>query len=133
MKREIEFRGKAVTGIWVYGGISIKSHGVFINDESLPYDDCCRVIPETVGQFSGLKDIKQEKLYEDDLLQSQIGDNHLWKIVYDDGSFVLEQIGGDKKRGKKKHTQDLCCADDIALYSLVKIGNIHDNPELLEG
>ncbi len=67
--REIKFRGKAITGIWVYGGISIKSHGTFIIDENLPYDDCCAVIPETVGEFTGILDSSGQEIYEDDIMR----------------------------------------------------------------
>lgn len=143
--RDIKFRGKRVdNGEWVLGDLIKDSRTWYFIK---PPDNVCygqhggrwcgnhyvdRVDPETVGQFTGLLDKKGKEIYEGDILQSQIGDKNVWKVLFDDGSFVIEQIKSHKIRGKKKHAQDFCCADDIELYQLVVIGNLHDNPELLE-
>lgn len=144
--REIKFRGKTVASMegflnesgiphenkWVFGAYVHNNGKPFIISHNVV--DACEeyfcpeswwwVSPETVGQYTGHHDIKGAELYEDDLLQSQIGDRYIWRIIFDDGAFYLEQINGNK--------MDICCDDDISFYRLVKIGNIHDNPELLE-
>lgn len=132
--RKIKFRGIRVGyDEWAYGSLEITHDSkAFIWVPIAPLGMITQVIPESVGQFTGTSDIKGEELYEDDLLQSQVGDRHIWQIVFADGSFVLEQVGGDKKRGQKKHTQDFCCEDDIHLYQLVKIGNIYENPDFFK-
>ena len=131
--RDIKFRGKAVTGVWVYGGISIKSHGTFINDENLPYDDCCKVIPETVGQYTGLKDKNKAEVYESDYAKNYAGKIGLIKF----GSFVSEECNCEDPRyyGWYLEYFDGKCLplDDNTEQWLTVISNIHDNPELLKG
>lgn len=63
MNREIKFRGKdAITGKWAYGFYyPSKGHSI-IRDEK----DCeCIVLPESVGQFTGLCDKNGKEIYED--------------------------------------------------------------------
>ena len=153
--REIKFRGKRKdNGEWVEGCyLETQMSGVYIINtkaqakgkmpgkvtigDKITHHE---VDPATVGQFTGLRDIVRteefpegQETFEDDLLQSQVGAMYIWQVKFEDGAYILEQINGPKKRGKQRHVQDFCCKDDIELYQLVKIGNIYDNPELLEG
>lgn len=54
-----------------------------------------------------------------------------WTVKYRDGSFVFEHQNSRKR--KHKHEENLLCIDEVELYQLCVIGNIHDNPELLKG
>jgi|LSQX01.1.fsa_nt_gb uncharacterized phage protein (TIGR01671 family) len=152
MNREIKFRGKDInTGEWVYGAFVPdaleKTHGDMVawgfirrHNKETGKMETIEIDRESVGQFTGLRDIVRteefpegQETFEDDLLQSQVGAMYIWQVKFEDGAYILEQINGPKKRGKQRHVQDFCCKDDIELYQLVKIGNIYDNPELLEG
>ena len=130
--RKIEFRGKCIsrhekTGEWVYGYIYFNGRCHWIVNNDLFVNDHYEVDPETVGQYTGLKDSKRtaeypegQPIYEGDILQNRIGSNNTWIVMFEDGSFVLEQIGGHKAKGRRKHAQNFCCEDDIGLFRFSK-------------
>ena len=116
--REIKFRGKRVdNGEWVYGGIifidGCKPH-IFCNYGSIEVD------PATVGQYTGLKDNNGREIWEGDivewenLMQTKIRS----VIAYQERMFCFVDA--------HNNPQEIWC------YSFTKIGNIHDNPELLK-
>ena len=140
MKREIEFRGKREdNGEWIYG---------VLYQEKKPYTktneikevmiveyrpDLCLVsgapdnnhwwrdvIPETVCQFTGLRDKNGIKIYEGDIIEHTISGNISVHEVYFDNE-MLEF--GLRYSGELFHCQ---FNDEFEL-----VGNIHDNPELL--
>ena len=70
--REILFRGKTVCdGDWVYGGITWNpsKKEVFIHTE---WDEG-KVIPETVGQYTGLCDKNGTKIFAGDIVKTKYG------------------------------------------------------------
>lgn len=94
------------------------------------------VIPETVGQWSGLDDKNGKRIFEGDILESRASENEVdwkrWRVLFEDGGFCFERIAEKPKRNKRSNPEKyLLCEDEINLYGLVIIGNIHDNPELL--
>lgn len=122
--REIKFRGKdIITGEWRYGE--------FTPEKMWPTKlvDCVgeyhsepaqNVRPETVGQYTGLKDKNGREIYEGDILHDSYTDN-TFEVYFDGGSFDVKGI----------LEKDACYLNDISSDSEV-IGNIHDNPELLK-
>lgn len=125
MNREIKFRGKRTdSGEWVYGYL-LHDGDLFFIVESLkafietPFNECL-VNPDTVGQYTGLKDIKGKRIWEGDIVQYNCSDKVLiGKVAWCSSFFEV-----DVKNG----------AESYALTSFCRvIGNIHDNPELLEG
>ena len=80
------------------------------------------VIPETIGQYTGLTDKNGKKIFEGDIVASA---GCLWVIAYENGSFVAQDERGRIYYTLYEHRKYIC------EYEV--IGNIHDNPELLEG
>ena len=92
------------------------------------------VIPETVVHCTGLKDKNGKLIFTGDILESRASENKedwkKWVVTFSDGSFCFEREIPRKR--KHKYEENLLCVDEIELYGLTVIGNIHDNPELLQ-
>ena len=145
--REFLFRGKSVnSGEWVEGSLVITTiepaedtpikhyHiegmtiGVFPNEFQSGFDET--VDPETVGQFTGLTDKNGKKIFEGDVL---CRDNVNGYVLYSTEfcKFVFCWKKYDKYR--PDHFKECGLTDYARFHDLEVIGNIHDNPELLEG
>lgn len=122
--REILFRGRGNTkyndGEWYYG-VPIRD---FEGDWQICTDNSKRtVIPETIGQYTGLADKNGTKIFEGDIVKRfWFGKMCIYQIDYDNG--LASFIG---RAGMKFTTFDY----DSEEFEV--IGNIYDNPELLGG
>ena len=120
--REILFRGKdAYTGEWVHGFLVDFGNGdcwIISGFTSSDYS-FIRVIPETVGQYTGLDDKNGVKIFEDDVV---LGIS-TYKVVFVQGGFFLSDISTPNS--------NLQLLSDLVSF-VALIGNIHDNPELME-
>ena len=126
--REIKFRGKSIeTGEWIYG------YYVYTHDRHrIIYEDYegfyCEeeVDPETVGEYISLKDKAGREIYEGDIVRGKYGKNGSIKnfeIRWLRGRFTAVDIG--TITGNE-------CYYPLGLLEGEIIGNIYDNPELLE-
>lgn len=122
--REILFRGKRVdNGEWFFGNLDLRQFGgsfyaCIIHQLSMWKTTKFEVIPETVGEYTGLTDKNGKKIFEGDIIRS------------------------NSERGYIEYYPNDCAfdvVDDHGFYWLISemsnievIGNIHDNPELLE-
>ena len=127
MNREILFKGKRVdNGEWVEGFYCPRPYSHFPCEPSIfPIATIDKewygieVIPETVGQYTGLNDKNNVKIFEGDILKFRSGiysvewDNEHSKFLQRDGQFSREL--------------------HIWIAKSEIVGNIHDNPELLGG
>ena len=125
--REIKFRGRCVsTNEWFYGDLVQKHNGIYITRKYADgYIDLIKVDLESVGQYTGLKDKNGRKIYEGDIvmqLSERTYDSLTGVVKFIDGSYVIETADG--KNGGYLF-------DELAFNVL--IGNIYENPELLEG
>lgn len=133
--RDIKFRGKRVdTGAWVYGDLIHHDKGcAIVRCNEFTVESSFEVHPESVGQFTGLKD---KEVYENDIVEfclfqgpmGNIKEHYNGKVIFKDGSFYVEFLNGWKGPGSGS-------IDHIFLFRLKTdwkvIGNVYDNPELL--
>lgn len=115
--RKILFRGKDVKENWHIGFLAKSGNGWYISNSAgipLAYE----VIPSTVGQYTGLTDKNGKKIFEGDIVKYK--NSSPCKIAYIDSQFVMMWKNFYRKF---ERVYD----DEIEV-----IGNIHDNPELLE-
>lgn len=125
--REILFRGKTIKdGKWVYG---VPMQHVFGDFQILSgrVGAMCidTVVSETIGQYTGLHDMDGNKIFEGDIIEGKCSKNR-------------------KQRFRVWWHTSLCCfiAGELGqtrpgfnpgtMVNYEVIGNVYDNPELLE-
>ena len=121
----LKFRGQSKqTGAWLYGSLIRRGERCFI----LPFTGKMRaadteVIPATVGQYTGLKDMHSAEIYEGDIIGGSNGsiNGRYWPfqiiIEWDEAACGF-------------NTPNWGYMDSTHFFEIK--GNIHDNPELIE-
>ena len=126
--RNILFRGKSIDfNMWVAGDLSIVEGRPYIlvlkriSDGGLK-SMAIEVVPDTVGEWTGLFD-KNRKIFEGDIIKGHNSlheDRLIYQVVYESNGFYY--MDEDDVTWHPEHIENV-----------EVIGNIHDNPELLEG
>lgn len=127
--REILFRGKSkVQGSeWLYGDVLIYENSAQIWETINGRKHNSVVSLETIGQYTGLT-ANGIKIFEGDIVAGAVHWLERMKngvVVFRDGSFGLLWYRGEVEQFAP--FTSLCNVE----YEV--IGNIHDNPDLLEG
>ena len=140
--RKILFKAKHINDHgWVYGdlirndnkyypvtfiGGIIFSRDKYTNELSLDGHWLSEVDPETVGQYTGLTDKNGKKIFEGDIVRYR---KNQGVINYHDCCFCIRLIEKDWMR-RSNPAMDI--VENEYPNEIEVIGNIHDNPELLE-
>ena len=133
--REILFRGKRLdNGEWVYGALAnFRSIANEIYTAIIPKVDVENsmmelksVDPSTVGQYTGLKDKNGKRIFEGDIAKVLQGkDKDIAYVGFENGAFMLyPKTGNIYERTLWEYWYND--------WDVEIIGNITDNPELLE-
>ena len=128
MNREIKFRGKGINnGEWIYGSLVVEEDRYYIVlsiNDNIKRDDydvyMFEVIPETIGQYTGIHDNFGNKIYDGDIVYVRSEDENAI-IEWDDitARFIIHFDGW------------IADFDNFYGSDLEIFGTIYDNPELL--
>ena len=130
--RPIKFRGiRDNTNKWVYGSLlrTFKSNPIpgeetsWINDGDRSY----KVVPESVGQFTGLVDKNGNDIYEDDILNDEFG--RLLLVEWYGCGYTFKAIR--TTNFMRAHIIMEWFEEDEPRPEI--IGNSHQNKEMIEG
>lgn len=121
-KETIYIDGQAIRGKWIYGyiveyesgnaKIAIPSCRKDLMDKSKSIYGVFEVIPETVGQWSGLENPWLQKIFDGDILRDYGNEIEDWEVSYEYGKFV--------------GTYDNVCADLWEIHDMEVVGTIFD-------
>jgi uncharacterized phage protein (TIGR01671 family) len=125
--RAIRFRGKSLRGgYWYYGNLfdkDVKGNTHIGTTQCV----CLCIDPDTVGQFTGLTDSQGHDIYEGDIVQWE-KDGMKYVVTFRNGMFYASVEEFNKGIYGGFPLWVLCEKEQHCVI----VGNIHDNPELLE-
>lgn len=135
--REILFRGKRVdNGEWVFGDLEHNGKNVpkWVNGNE--------IVPESVGQFTGLTDKNGKKIFEGDIIKAYFKPQNfknppyaIGSVIFENGTFkVVVHISKNSieyKVFEKENTAAYSIEHNFLdrYYVLEIIGNIYDKAE----
>ena len=136
--REILFKAKRIDNDeWVEGYV-VRKHGLYfiysiVNSESCRQNNY-EIIPETLCQFTGLCDKNGKRIWENDILMAHLDEFYPEDVTYETvewgvaGWAAHETSNIDREYGNV----DREYLDEFDLKNFEVVGNIFDNPELLQ-
>ena len=133
--RAIKFKGKSIYGgTWIYGDLvrdeKNSSIRYLVNNRKIEYVEIT-VIPETVGQFTGLTDKNGTEIFEGDTIKGGI---RLMSVIFKQEAcqfwLIWKDIDLEGREVNRYEPLTASYGDDNYCFSndgLEVIGNIHDN------
>ena len=123
--RDIKFRvwhkGKKI--ISEVFGIDILHKEIFFSNGDVDYCEISDFKYIELMEYTGLKDKNNKEIYEGDILFESFGEKY-YKVVFENGSFRAEF-----EVDFEEHSFDLI---DVVAQNCEVVGNIYENPELME-
>lgn len=143
MQREIKLRGKRVdNGEWVYGyyfqGFTGISYILVMHDHILRMTEMYEVDPFTIGQYTGLtaywydfeNEPQEHDIWEHDLLEIDSNNKKIVaEVKFENGMFIL---CSNMLADGYIPLFDVVVLEDNCWVDAKVVGNIFDNPKLLE-
>lgn len=127
--REILFRGKRMdNGEWEYGYLyGIWEQRYILWGMTNNVHNMVEVDPETICQYTGLTDKNGKKIWEGDILEGHLDDKFpedvtREKVIWHENGWKTEESRCDDK----------AYLDEFDTENFEVVGNVFDNPELLE-
>lgn len=142
--REILFRGLTPRGKeWVYGDLLHDGYDYDVAIWEKNYKLVTKVYPETIGQYTGLTDKNGKKIFEGDIIKSDNGKQSAISVVKHGDYFpemfykMLDMFvpGTRHLPAHGFYAVSIDKGEEVILFQspcVEVIGNIHDNPGLLE-
>lgn len=138
--REIEFRAKAINrsenftyrtnyknGDWVFGLITQRGNKIacatMTNTDGVSNID---VNDNTIGQYIGIKDKNDNKIFEDDIVRIIVNN-------YDEDNILIVRYDSALAQFVLENDSLSVTFDNVYNYEVEVVGNIHDDPEYLKG
>ncbi len=124
--RGSKFRGKRLdNGEWVYGGLITDGKGNYAIATLVILNNCHSAVvrlvdPATVGQYTGLKDKNGKEIWDGDVVSTRDAEGYECRriVVHERGVYIVKELDSTDKAYFNHKEGEV-------------IGNIHDNPELL--
>lgn len=142
-KEKIFINGEWVKGQWVEGYyvndlarkeyIIMAIYDAYFDAKSYKDIEPYKVIPETVSQFTGLTDKNGVKIFENDVVSCEDGDGGYehQDLCYHNGTIAYGNYGFYITDRQSITLRDMYI-DNNTCNEIEVVGNIFDNPELLE-
>ena len=120
--REILFRGKDIRGSWHIGLLAHIGNAWYISNKA-GVATAFEIVPQTFGQYTGLKDRKGTDIFEGDIVNIIRAEEN-GKVEWRENDAAFEVVGD---------CLEASFLENLYGRDVEVIGNIHDNPELLKG
>ena len=134
--REIKFRGKTFSGHWKYGELVMSptiDPAIYfeVDNGSDKQMDWVYVNPDTIGQFTGLRDVNGREIYEGDVLRLEDEEKAYGAVVWHpNGYFAIDHHFGkcDLLDYNYRPLGEMLCyrLHSGKLLRFVVLDNIHD-------